>query len=613
MPHEHAAPDAAALLQSSTIFGKLSNDERAEIWSRARVHTLLRGEILVRQDALSDAVYIVVSGRFEVWIEGRENPVTEIGVGELIGEIGFFSGAPRTATIIAARDSMVVALDRPSFDDVARRVPAVYQTVVQALARRLADANARLPSVRRVAAVRTVALIAGGREAIPPAFLDRLDSVIGRGGKGLVLRQELVETLFPDIGLDDPAVSKWLNAIENEYDLIAYVADPTLTAWTRKAIRQADQLLVVVAGAAVELNPVESFAFETHPPARRRLVLLHARRAASVAGTAEQLRQRDVAMHHHVALDDEADLASLHRFLTGRALGYVAAGGGGFGLAHIGIYKAFAERGVVFDILGGTSAGAAVLGGFALGMTPEAIDLGVHDIFVTNRGFKRFTLPRYALLDHIHFDGALQRQFKGIAIEDAWRPYFAVATLLDGSTPGPYLIRRGLIWKAVRASVSLPAILPPFFTDDGRLLVDGGVIDNIPLRPMKSLKTGPNIVVHFGVRAAQRFEIDYASIPGRARLIRRMLTASGRKTLPAVPTPIGVLERCLSMHQTPDLLPTGPLDLVLNVPPFPGVGFMDFDRHVEIFEAAYQWGRAQIDALSQAGNPALAAILATKS
>jgi NTE family protein len=613
MPRGHAAPDAAALLQSSAIFAGLSNDERAEIWSRARVHALLRGEILVRQNTPSNAVYVVVSGRFEVWIEGRENPVTEIGVGEPIGEIGFFSGEPRTATIVAARDSIVLELDRPSFDDVARRVPTVYRTVVRALARRLADANARRPSVKRVVTARTVALIAGGRETIPHAFFDRLAAVIGRARKGLLLRQEFVDTLFPGAGSDDPAVSRWLNTIENEYELIAYVTDPTLTGWTRKAIRQADQVLVVVTGTAGELNPVESFAFKIHPPARRRLVLLHPRRTVCVEGTADWLRLRDVAMHHHVALQDEADIKSLHRFLTGHALGYVAAGGGGFGLAHIGIYKAFAERGAFFDILGGTSAGAAVLAGFALGVTPEEIDLGVHDIFVTNRAFKRFTLPRYALLDHLHFDDALQRQFKGVAIEDAWRPYFAVATLLDGSTQGPHVIRRGPIWKAVRASVSLPAILPPVFTNDGRILVDGGVIDNIPLRPMQSLKLGPNLVVHFGVRETQRFEIDYANIPGRWRLMRRMLTSSGRRTLPAVPSPIGVLERCLSMNQNPDLLPTGPLDLVLNVPPFPGVGFMDFDRHSEVFEAAYEWCRGKIDALNRAGNPAVTAILATKN
>jgi NTE family protein len=110
----------------------------------------------------------------------------------------------------------------------------------------------------------------------------------------------------------------------------------------------------------------------------------------------------------------------------------------------------------------------------------------------------------------------------------------------------------------------------------------------------------------------QRFEVDYTSIPGRWRLVRQMLTASGRRKLPDVPNPISVLQRCLVMHQRPELLPIGPLDLVLTVPALPGANFMDFDRHTEVFEAAYQWGRRQIDELAEKGDPALAAILATK-
>src|SRR5689334_10989018 len=95
------APNAAVLLRSTAIFRELSNDQLAEIWSRARFHTLLRNETLVRQGTASDSVYVVVSGRFEVWIEGQKNAVSEIGVGEPIGEIGFFAGTSRTATIIA--------------------------------------------------------------------------------------------------------------------------------------------------------------------------------------------------------------------------------------------------------------------------------------------------------------------------------------------------------------------------------------------------------------------------------------------------------------------------------------------------------------------------------
>jgi NTE family protein len=545
MANEPGSPNAAILLSSTTIFRELSNDQVAEIFSRARVHNLLRGEILVCQDMASDSVYIVVSGRFEVWIKGQSSAIGEIGVGEPIGEIGFFAGIPRTVTIIAVRDSVVIELDRASFDGAARQVPAIYQTLLRALARRLAASNMRVASEHGAVAARTIAVVAGGNEPIPQIFYDRLDKVIGQRGKGRLLTYEGLKRVFPGQSPDDPTVSNWLNVIEHEYDLIVYLTEGALTDWTRKAIRQADQVLIVVSGAAHESpNPVEAFAFASHPSSRRRLVCLHDHRSGRAQDTAAWLNERDVGMHHHVSIEDDLDFKSLHRFLTGRAIGYVAAGGGGFGAAHIGIFKAFAERGAAFDILGGTSVGAAVLSGFSVLLSPEEVDLRMHDVFVTSRAFKRLTFPRYAVLDHVPFDEALRRQFKGICIEDAWRPYFATATVLDGSGESPFLLRRGPFWKAVRASGSLPAILPPMLTDDGRMLVDGAVTDNIPLRPMKALKAGPNLVVHFGERGMpQRVLADYMAIPGRWKLIRQMLTRSGRGKLPDVPNPVSVLQR----------------------------------------------------------------------
>ena len=105
--------------------------------------------------------------------------------------------------------------------------------------------------------------------------------------------------------------------------------------------------------------------------------------------------------------------------------------------------------------------GAAVLAGFALLLTPAELDLALKDIFVSSRGFKRRTFPRYALLDHVEFDKALQRQCRGAQIEDVWLPYFAVATDVDRAGQSLYVMRRGELWKAVRASGSIPACCRP--------------------------------------------------------------------------------------------------------------------------------------------------------
>ena len=164
--------------------------------------------------AESDSVYLVVSGRFEVWIEGQQSAINEIGVGEPIGEIGFFARVPRTATIVAARDSVVIELDRRSFDDIARQVPAIYQTLLRTLARRLAASNTRIANEPRAVAARTVAVVAGGSQPVPRSFHDRLRHLVERNGKGRMLSESDLKGQFPKSERNDSAVSDWLNAIE---------------------------------------------------------------------------------------------------------------------------------------------------------------------------------------------------------------------------------------------------------------------------------------------------------------------------------------------------------------------------------------------------------------
>ena len=255
-------------------------------------------------------------------------------MGEPIGEIGFFAKIPRSATVLAVRDSTVLQLDRAGFDQIAKSLPGIYEIIIEAMARRLAAATARLPAVRRLAQSRTLAIIGAGGADIPAAFVDRLRSVLERNARVLFLHAESEQ--LASVRSDEQSLSHWLNEQEAEYDLIVYLADAELTLWSRKCMRQADQVIIVATGEAVRPpGPIEKFAFEIHPPSDRRLVLIHRRRAGAVKGTAAHLAGRDVFMHHHVALQDDNDLECLGRFLTGRAVGFVAGGGGGFGPAHM--------------------------------------------------------------------------------------------------------------------------------------------------------------------------------------------------------------------------------------------------------------------------------------
>ena len=147
-------------------------------------------------------------------------------------------------------------------------------------------------------------------------------------------------------------------------------------------------------------------------------------------------------MHHHVALDEPGDMERLYRFINGTALGLVACGGGAYCAAHIGLYKALLQAGLTFDIMGGTSGGGAMTAAFAMGTSPDDVDRATHEIFVTNKAMRRYTWPRYSLLDHTHFDRQLANHYAGIDIEDLWIPYFAVSTNLSSHEPAPPSPRR---------------------------------------------------------------------------------------------------------------------------------------------------------------------------
>jgi NTE family protein len=595
------------------LFRTLNSEQRLKVFGAMVRQDLVRGQMLVAQGDPSDSLFVVLHGALAVRRAGAPATIAVLRAGEIVGEIGFFANIPRTADVVAIRDTSVLVLTREAYRQLAEQAPALVEALLAALARRFAEQTARLAPIPASPKARTIALIDGGCEPVPPAFERQMREALA-ATDAEVVDQARVAAMFPGRALDASEVTDWLNELEQVAPLVVYLGDHESSAWTRKAIRQADMVVFACRGDAPAAAPteVEAFACEVHPMSARRLVRIHDRRSGEVSGTAAWLVRLPCFMHHHVALEDRLDIDSLIRFLSGRAVGFVAAGGGSFGSAHVGVYKAFRERGVMFDIFVGTSVGSAMVAGFAKNYEAEDLERGTHEIFVKSRSFRRPTWPRYALLDHKAFDRALADQYGArCRIEDCWRPFAAIATNL--STHGLELIRSGLLWQAVRASSAIPGLLPPFYTPAGEMLVDGCLTDNVPLAPMLELKCGPNLVVHFGDLATETFDVDYESLPGRLELAAALLLPFRKKLLPVAPSAVNVLWRSLVAHQRYDMLPTAPLDHVMRPPFPPNLGVTEFERHAEVFHAAYLWAREAIETLEAEGDPAITAILASSS
>ncbi len=595
------APAPKPALPAVGIFADLEAAEREVLAAELETQTLKRGDVLVRQGDAADALYIVLTGRFAVTLEGRREPITEIGPDQPIGEIAFLTGGERTATVTAMRDSLVLRLGRPEFESLSAKCPSIWRTLTCTLSQRLAAttvSEAPAPDPRP----RTIAIVRAGEAPVPQDFIAALTSVFSAASKTLVLDAATVADILPKgVALDSAEATQALNELEGSYDYVIFIADVDVTPWSQKAVRHADLVLGVGTHSAnAKPSRLEKLAHEFVSPEARRLVLLHPHRE-TITGTARWLRWRHVAMHHHVAMDTPGDIERLFRFINGTAVGLVACGGGALCAAHVGLYKALIERGLEFDIMGGTSAGAAMVGAFAMGKHPDDIDRGTHDIFVTNRAMQRYTWPRYSLLDHSHYDRQLHRYFGGVNIEDLWIPYFSVSTNL--SSYELHRHDRGDLFNAIRASGSIPVLLPPVYTKDGEMLVDGCLLDNVPIRTMHQLKSGPNVVVSFDIPELQRFDVDYEALPSRAELIQMSLNPFARHRLPEAPGLTTVLMRSLMANRHDFNRQLKPDDLLL-VPPIPDdMGILDWQRHAELAEGAYRWGLEEMARLKAAGHP----------
>lgn len=591
-------------LEGVEIFQDLDPAERARLASELDTLNLRRGEVLVRQGETADALYIVVTGRFAVTLEGRPQMVAELGAGQPVGEIAFLAGGLRTATVTALRDSVVLRLGRSDFEELSAKSPGIWRTLTVTLARRVAEANvskAPPPDPRP----RTIAVIRAGAAKIPEGFVDRLVDVFSRAHRTLLVRaQTAADVLPPNTRLDSTEATRALNALEGSYDYVVFLAEDELSPWSEKAIRQADLVLGVGLHSADPCpNALERLASQLLPADAQRLVLLHERRAP-ISGTARWLEGRSIAMHHHVALDEPGDTERLYRFINGTALGLVACGGGAYCAAHIGLYKALLQAGLAFDIMGGTSGGGAMTAAFAMGTPPDDVDRATHEIFVTNKAMRRYTWPRYSLLDHTHFDRQLANHYAGVDIEDLWIPYFAVSTNL--SSYDLHRHRRGDLWAAVRATGSVPVLLPPYYTDDGHMLVDGALMDNVPVQVMHELKSGPNVVIAFEVPKLECFEVNYHALPGRNALLKWLATPFMRRGLPPAPGIGTVLMRSMMANRQDFEQRLRPDDLLL-VPPVPqDMGILDWHRHTELMDRSYRWGLREMARLKAEGHAVMA-------
>ncbi len=523
-PADRAVPlavDERLREAASLLFG---DDPVAAAISRiATIAQVPAGGAVFRQGSPGDSAHLVLTGRLRVvrHEDGRDEDLADVVRGEIVGELGLLTGEERSATVYAVRDSVIARIGADDFEVLLREQPGAALPIMRFLANRL-----RRFTVERGAGSDGVATIAvfplGPVDAV--AFARQLAEAIGS--------HTPVEMLLPGHP-DATDLSAAFERAETAGRVLVCPGEPGWTTWNAALLGHAHEVLLLADSAADPApGPVDAAVLaprEWRGP-RVTLVLRHAA-GRSPSGTQRWLAPRAGVEHLHVRAGDGADAARVGRWVTGRTIGLVLGGGGARGWAHLGALRAIEELGIPIDLVGGTSQGALVGASVADRRTAatirdEAMPLVTH--------LRDYTVPLVSLLRGRLIGRTLEHLVRpGISIEDLWLPYFAVTTNL--SRAERMVQTRGDVVEAVRASISLPVLLPPVVRE-GELLIDGGLLDNVPVGEMRRrVGTGAIIAIDVSSQsAAGPYDTLEPDVSGFRLLLDRVLPSRRRRRVPSI-------------------------------------------------------------------------------
>ncbi|PWB33473.1 hypothetical protein DCO48_09205 [Pseudomonas sp. SDI] len=275
-------------------------------------------------------------------------------------------------------------------------------------------------------------------------------------------------------------------------------------------------------------------------------------------------------------------------------VGLVLSGGAARGLAHIGVLKALEEQGIKIDAIAGTSMGAVIGGLYASGYKIDELEklaLSIDWQQALSDAPPRKDVPFRRKQDDRDFlvkqklsfrdDGSLglplgviQGQNLALLLESLLAhtsdtrdfdklpiPFRAVAT--DIASGEKVVFKRGHLPQVIRASMSIPAVFAPVELD-GRLLVDGGMVDNIPLDIVREMGVDIAIVVDIGTPLRNRKQL--ATV---VDVLNQSITLMTRRNSE---------EQLAALHR----------DDILIQPSLASFGVTDFGRATEMIEAGYR-------------------------
>lgn len=587
------------------FFWELPKELAQEVEREMEWVQLKSGETLFRKGDPADSMYIIISGRLQVVVEegsNRKKITSEMVRGEIIGEISLLNNENRTADIFAIRDSELVKLTRPAFEKLAEKEPQVMKAIANILVKRIRSKEREIdPDDDQM----NIAIVPLSDDVPVAEFAERFADAISVFGLTLHLSKERLSGLsggswedvteMDESHPDNVRLTVWLEEQEARHRFSIYELNSGISAWTRRCLGRADIILFLAnANGDHRITPIEEMYLTENKQfekTRKNLVLIHPDKSGVPKNTIRWFEGRQLDDHVHIPWNSPSDFYRLARLISGYSIGLVLSGGGARGYVHIGALKALNENNLAIDVVGGTSAGAGVAAMLAMGMTPDEMLETSKAAMTKHNPFKRFSIPIMSFFPQSKIDYVTKLLYGESQIEDLWMKYFCISSNL--TTAEEVVHSRGSLWKAVRASTSLPGVLVPVI-DNYELLVDGGIIDNIPISTMKQFSRGKIIAVNVSPEEDLEINFTYEELPSSREIFFSRINPFKQSI--KVPKLGDILIRSIVVNSINRLRKYGQeADLYLE-PPVDKFGILEFEAIDEMVQLGYDYAKEKIKA-----------------
>lgn len=522
-----SGPPAHDLLARVPLLASLDSAQLHTFADACTALEIPAGEPVFRVGDPGDALYIVESGTLEAVLDegtASEQVVSSFVSGDFFGEMALLTGQPRSATVRARTHSRLLALAKSHFDRAVAEDPGLALRLSRALSARLFDTNeqmarhgTRLATLIGVGDAGDIAdLLIGLLQSVSVQVRRQavlvvlgVDAPAGWKPSGLAhgLRGEARPVPAPaDAGVylavpsdvlareSDASVAAFLDELRQGYRHVIVWTSTDVAVDRRAALHRSTVAVVLGVGGDVAgdvARAVKPLAAELRVPVRVAIAGERRRAIAALPESPFPVVSIDTA---DGAGGRRAGLDRLARVLIGASVGLALSGGAAQGLAHLGVLEALLEVGIPIDMIAGTSGGALYGSMLASGLPIETAQAIV--IQQTRRNLidkADLTLPHYGIIRGRRIERMIREAIGDVTFGELPTPFRAVATNLENGDE--VVLGEGPVYRAVRASISIPGIFEPVRID-GRLLVDGAVVTPLPVRPVRAMGADFIIAVH---------------------------------------------------------------------------------------------------------------------